>query len=163
MDGKDPVRAPRLVRNVEGNFVAQVRVGGVFRPKGNGEYRAGLVVTDGTYFITFERTAVKKPGEGQKPLRIAIQQGRACVGFGLDDRSVLTKPTYLRLERRGDTQFRAASSEDGKKWTPLEGGDMPDFDLRKVKVGVIAEATASGTFKPWFEDFQLTPLGGQTP
>ena len=30
---------------------------------------------------------------------------------------------------------------------------------RKVKVGVLAEATAPGTFKAVFDDFKLTPLG----
>src|SRR5262249_62109231 len=78
------------------------------------------------------------------------------------------KPGYLRLERKG-ASLDAAWSLDGKKWTrvPVGAGRGVTLD-RKLKVGVVAESTAPGVFKPEFDEFQLTvpgkpPKGGRAP
>jgi len=72
----------------------------------------------------------------------------------------LEKPAYLRLERRG-ALLNATWSLDGKTWTRLSlGKGTRGFVLgRKVKVGVVAESTTPGEFKPEFDQFQLTLPG----
>src|SRR5262249_6615698 len=58
---KGRLQAPHLLRSVEGDFAVQVRVGGNFRPTGrSGYHRAGLLVTDGTIFIKFEKAVAPK-------------------------------------------------------------------------------------------------------
>src|SRR5262245_65811935 len=50
---------PRLVRDVEGDFVAVVRVGGTFRPTGSdGNQAAGLLLSDGQTTFVLGRNAV---------------------------------------------------------------------------------------------------------
>src|SRR5436305_683493 len=46
------LHAPHLLRDVKGDFVAQVRVRGDFKPAGEeGYHRAGLLITDGNLFV----------------------------------------------------------------------------------------------------------------
>ena len=51
----------------------------------------------------------------------------------------------------------AKCSQDGKTWGRL-GNPVRLELLQKLKVGVVAEATAEGTFKVVFDNFKLTPL-----
>jgi hypothetical protein len=164
--------APRLLRDVEGDFVVQVRVVGSFRPlapaNGNtGYHQAGVLVTDGTDFVRVERVAIAGRAEkGHYYTVWPIGIGRPGLDFrgqasGLETvyqhGLALDKAAYLRVERRGDT-LRAASSEDGKKWTEVPIAERGTKWPSKLKVGVIAEATAPGEFEPVFDQFKLSPL-----
>jgi regulation of enolase protein 1 (concanavalin A-like superfamily) len=69
--------------------------------------------------------------------------------------------SYLQLERRGGTVLMRVSKE-GTEWktvnTTARQLDLP----RKLKVGVLVEARAREPFKAVFDQFRLTPLGGET-
>jgi hypothetical protein len=54
-----------------------------------------------------------------------------------------------------------SSRQGGKNWSPVDGPEKLELSW-KLKVGVVAEATAEGTFKAVFDQFRLTPLGGKT-
>jgi uncharacterized protein (TIGR03067 family) len=198
--------APRLLRDVEGDFSVQVRVGGDFLPKdlvgkaaGSGRM-AGLFLSNGVYDVPLELVVVAdesklgsrfprnpeevlppgyaRPGRGGNRAKRSLANGdgkvadRFLIGLPANRRAMmywdgppLGKPVYLRLDRIADVP-RHAYSLDGKKWTWLEdaGGGVQYRHLKlpgKLKVGVIAEATADGSFQPWFDQFKLTPLGGK--
>jgi hypothetical protein len=73
-------------------------------------------------------------------------------------------PAYLRLERRGDW-LTLLVSEDGKAWQRAQGPfSFRGFQIpQRLKIGVVAEATAEATFKAVFDNFKLTPLSGKSP
>jgi hypothetical protein len=65
----------------------------------------------------------------------------------------------LRLVRRGQV-FLTQGDLDGRGWKTWDESDP--FRLpRRVKVGVFAEATGTGTFRAVFDQFKLTPVGGK--
>jgi hypothetical protein len=63
----------------------------------------------------------------------------------------------IRLQRRG-SRLEVAASDDGEKWTTLDHYVKIRM-ARKLKVGVLAEATAAGTFKAVFGQFRLSQPG----
>jgi hypothetical protein len=144
--------APCLLRDVEGDFVVQVRVDGDFRPTGGDTFRrAGLLLTDGKVYLLVERA--NDPAEGfwigfgfaEEPPPVLDQSFGGPGGKG---------PAFLRMERRGDDKFQLKVSIDGKKWNRFVSEGVPM--ARKLKVGVIAEATAPGEFKPVFDSFRIS-------
>jgi hypothetical protein len=157
--------APRLLRDVRGNFIAQVRVAATFRPNGHAPpvcgLWAGIALIDRGQFVRVERKQVKSPFGLPQADNLSITRGQN--GFGVVTRGSrsnlsLSEPAYLRLERRGDL-LRALWSRDGKKW--LHVAEPPSVILPcRLKVGVFAKATAeAGLFKAVFDQFTLTPLG----
>jgi regulation of enolase protein 1 (concanavalin A-like superfamily) len=153
---RDRLNAPRLLRDVGGDFVVQVRVGGAFRPAAADTFqRAGILLTDGTDFLRVERDTNRTAADAESHL--VYRMGNLS-WFGADPAP--GRPVYLRLERRGDI-FWWAFSEDGERWTRFPGpGLLVTVKLpRKVKVGVVAEATAPVVFKPEFDQFRLSRPG----
>jgi hypothetical protein len=149
---------PHLLRDVEGDFVLQVRIGADFRPaelEGKDACRAaGIVLMDGTRGLdVIEWAAWGEPSEPGTERSFRVR-GR-MVMWGLDG-GPPGKPTHLRLERSGDC-LEAWCSPDGKEWSlPITWErSLP----RKLKVGVFAESTAPGVFKPTFDQFQLSRPG----
>jgi regulation of enolase protein 1 (concanavalin A-like superfamily) len=120
-----------LLRDVEGDFTMQVRVGALARPSSDKDScRAGLLLVD-----------VKSSARGSFWARLAGPP--------------IEKPAFLRLERRGSVLTRAFS-EDGKEWDSLRPVKVPLS--RKLKVGVVVENTTKGSWKAEFDEFKLTPL-----
>jgi regulation of enolase protein 1 (concanavalin A-like superfamily) len=150
--------APRLLRDVEGDFVVQVRVGGAFSKtfkeadENDKVYQgAGIIITDGKKAIKIER----------RSCRGTIMDGGSAFfsstgGRGRNKGPSLDKPAYLWFERRG-TQMQCWCSEDGEKWFGMVQGDMLELQSKKLKVGVIAEATTPAEFRPWFDHFLISP------
>jgi regulation of enolase protein 1 (concanavalin A-like superfamily) len=133
---------PRLLRDVEGDFVVQVRV----CPSG---HRAGLVLTGGLILFCFERS------DGPVPLVVTNLRKTRSYREG----PPLAKPAYLQLTRQDDL-LRVAYSEDGKAWIYLRTRFVIKPLPQGLKVGVVAEATAEGTFKAVFDQWKLSPLEG---
>jgi regulation of enolase protein 1 (concanavalin A-like superfamily) len=166
--------APRVLRDVDGDFLVQVRVGGDFRHEdlvGRGvERQAGLLLMDGKDFVSLEQTA----GLHQVPLllgRFSLRGGEVppAESAWFTHGPPPGQPVYLRFERRGGT-LTFSFSQTGREWTPARGqsawpiaqDQFAPLRLklsRKVKVGVIVEATAPGPFTARFDQFRLTPLG----
>lgn len=159
------MNSPRLLRDVEGDFVAQVRVSGTFQPSQNSTTNerlpfvgAGLLLmADEKTYIRLERAALVTCGAVKTYANWELREDAKWVMAG--DASVQPledKETYLRLERKGD-KLLASVSHDGKEWKeikPLEV-KLP----AKLKIGVAAGGTSMDVFAPRFDQFQLTQKG----
>jgi regulation of enolase protein 1 (concanavalin A-like superfamily) len=155
------MNAPRLLRDVEGDFVAEVRVGGTFRPaeKPAGDYHvsflaAGLLLMTGeNTYVRLEKASKHEGGETQTFANWELRgNGRWLQKGSPAVKPLEAKETFLRLERKGN-RLLGAIRQDGEKWhdlTPLEI-TLPT----KLKLGVAAINTSSETFAPRFDRFQL--------
>jgi regulation of enolase protein 1 (concanavalin A-like superfamily) len=148
--------APRLLREVEGDFVAQVRVSGAFQPVLGGEEEfpfqaAGLLLLADEGGVTrLQRVVLLRDGKAVSRVVREYSNG----GGRTDAAAGEAVPLRLRLERSGDW-LRAGFSEDGAAWTWLRPGT---FKLpRKVKVGVLAENSSAAGFTVEFDEFRLAP------
>jgi regulation of enolase protein 1 (concanavalin A-like superfamily) len=155
------MNAPRLLRTVEGDFVAEVRVGGKFVPSAASTLRerppylgAGLllITPDEKTYIRLDRAASRRDAVTTYASWELRRDGKWELPGTAD---VLLKEeghTYLRLERKGD-RILGAVSEDGKTWT-----EMKPLELKlpaKLKLGVRAGTTSTETFAPHFDRFKL--------
>lgn len=155
------LNAPRLLREVEGDFVAQVKVAGPLEPGAAGTrvksipyYGAGLVLwLDDANYIRFERGAGYR---NEKINTFATFESRRDGAFGARSNGKLAPgDAWLRLERHGRT-IDAATSPDGKTWTkhkPL----VVDWPT-KLKVGVAAVNSCLDPLTVRFESFSLKPV-----
>jgi regulation of enolase protein 1 (concanavalin A-like superfamily) len=155
------VSAPRVWREVRGDFTVTVRVTFPIRspvpPKHEDvpESRAsgGVVVwTDAENFMTVTRderaTSDEEPGEF---FRAEMSNGGVAGGFAAY--SATKGSGYLRVQRK-DKNLESSFSTDGKKWRPLclygvEWGD-------RVKVGVVAENSFKAPFDVAFDEYAIT-------
>ena len=151
--------APRVLREIDGDFIAQVMVSGNIRHEGQRTsdrflafHGAGIVLwlSDQTY-IRLERAGVR------------LQDGNfthyALFEFRKDgrmseasDMEIPDRDTYLRIERRGNHIYGLASP-DGITWgscTPI-AVSLP----KEVRVGVAAINTSSEALKVEFSDFDV--------
>lgn len=155
------MNSPRLLRDVEGDFVVQVRVRGTFRPSNGSTSNqrlpfvgAGLLLMkDDNTYIRLERAALVKGGEVKTYANWELRTDGKWVLAGAERVQPLEdKPTYLRLARKGD-KLLASVSHDGKEWKELKPLDvkLP----AKVKIGVSAGGTSMDVFAPRFDQFQL--------
>jgi regulation of enolase protein 1 (concanavalin A-like superfamily) len=145
------MNAPRLLRDVEGDFTAQVHV--------TGEFPDNSIVAAGLLLMADEKTYVRLE-RGRVGERAACYWEQRQDGKKMPDSAILFAPEtegYVLLERRGGKVF-GSHSTDGKAWTNLKPFDI---DLpQKVKIGVAALAI-SKPFAPSFDQFQLKQ--GQGP
>jgi len=158
------LNAPCLLRSITGNFSAQIRVGGVCPTVGKDTYKqAGLLVTDGTFFVKFLRVEGPEPNEvstvATPPMCYEVSEirGDSFTKYVRNPTPPLDMPVYLRLQRLGPT-IALASSRNGKDWDLVEDsmGRLENLKLQqKVEVGLVAESTGPGEFNPWFENFKL--------
>jgi regulation of enolase protein 1 (concanavalin A-like superfamily) len=152
------VNAPRVLRDVQGDFIVQVKVGGALKPGPNPSMpqrlpfnSAGLLVwLDSTSYVRLERAAIVRDGNVQPILLFEERNKSVPVMVGAIP--LEPRPTYLRLERRDGFLF-ASFGFDGTAWVPLKPvrRDLPE----KVKVGVAAVNTAAEPFTAELESFAL--------
>lgn len=161
--------APRLLREVNGDFVAQVRVSSSFHLSAkssiDGEepsVAAGLVLIPADEnCIRLEYGTYRKKGDQRRGVNYRMRGGLIYnmeVWGWMPGREEAGTPTegqiYLRLERRKDVIYHFISF-DGENWVddfnvgPIE--DLP----RKVKVGLAACSTSTEPFKATFDQFKL--------
>jgi regulation of enolase protein 1 (concanavalin A-like superfamily) len=157
--------APRVLQEVEGDFVAQVTVPGNFQPRENlavatnlQPWRsAGLLVwKDSGSRIRFERVHTVMNGKLMSCLYSeAVKDAKAVDGTYHE---VPYKATILRLERRQNRFIPSYSLDGGQTWLfkPFESYvvELP----AKVKVGVAAVNTTTNGFKAELEDLQIKRL-----
>jgi serine protease Do len=153
------MNAPRLLRDATGDFTAQVKVAGDFKPAGpstapGSPFVAGGLVAmapDGT-FLRLERTGVERNGTAEPTINWEArvngrQQGVSEMKLTPEDKTI-----YLRLRRTKD-RFFGGFSRDGTNWTelPLQDVKMP----ANLKVGVAAVTTSAAAFQAKFQEFRL--------
>ena len=158
--------APRVLQEVEGDFVATVKVTGEFKPgqkatkpTGYPFNGAGLLIwKDDKNCVRLERNIWWMPDQGMHacypPLLEYYKDGvyQNTNPPGTTDEFFKGRSTYVRLERKGD-KVAASYSHDGKEWMAVKEitVDLP----KKVHVGVAAVNSSDKPFTVEFEDFKI--------
>jgi regulation of enolase protein 1 (concanavalin A-like superfamily) len=167
--------APLVVREASGDFTMEVRVDDVFDPGGEstqpgrcGYIGAGLIVfADDRNYASIQRASLQWVGREARAytnfeLRV---NGELLRGGNTDDFAVdPTKPTWLRLERRGN-KILGAMSHDGKTWVygkPKELTD-PAWNRKDLVVGMSAWSTSKHPFTPTFSEFSVAETEKTAP
>jgi regulation of enolase protein 1 (concanavalin A-like superfamily) len=175
--GNGKVNAPRVLREVEGDFSAQVLVTGVVHPEkgtlipniaSTAPFQAGglIIWKDDQTMVRLERAGIVSRAKGEFATYSYLQ------AFADNKRhterkknkvinvatKIEEKDTWLRLVRK-EGKIYAAFSQDGEKsWTDLpESGFAMDLPV-KLKVGVAAIQTTTKDFTAEFKDFKITSL-----
>jgi regulation of enolase protein 1 (concanavalin A-like superfamily) len=161
--------APRILSDIEGDFVATVKIGGKVSHKGGlaskrfaPYHGAGLLVwVDEANYIRLERAYLPEPpgrqGPGTHYYNFEIRErGTRTQGAGLRGPD---RPTYLRLERRGG-RFLGSVSPNGKDWEEFQPQIRADLPAR-VRVGVVAVNSSTERFAATFEGLKVRKGGGK--
>jgi serine/threonine protein kinase/WD40 repeat protein/regulation of enolase protein 1 (concanavalin A-like superfamily) len=169
--------APRVVREVEGDFTVEVKVTCPIDPKtilpgASTTYQAAglLVAADGWHFLRVERNGFfrdwdQEPSFG-KTGRTSLSSNAPTIEYWTNRKIVAqhvdwsgTQPqlpgdsTWLRVERRGNA-LRTSISHDGQKWEEKQTIEtkLPS----RVQVGVLAVNSSGDEFQAEFSHFKLT-------
>jgi hypothetical protein len=159
------INAPRVLRSVEADFSATVKVSGDFQPgrratiPGYPFNGAGLLLwQDEQNFLRLERNLWWVPEVGRHacyPPLVEYYQGGRYQGTnpeGILEAFFQGRSTFLRLERIGN-RVTAAYSHDGKVWTTAR--EIAVTFPKKVFVGVAAVNSSDQPFSVEFEDFTV--------
>ena len=155
---KPEFNAPRVVREVEGDFSVTVRVEGAFQPGGTSTSAkyvpfngAGLFVwNDADNYIRLERAAILKNGKLITYAMFEEEEGGHQAGY--QGPGIPAGPVHLRLERRGG-RIVAAVGPDGEHWKTMKPYDVKWPPHLKVGIAVVSSSGLPMTAK--FVDFNL--------
>ncbi len=158
--------APRVLQEIDGDFILQVKVSGDFDPGNNPAVAgtvafcsAGLMIWENEEnYLRLERNLWYTPG-GQALQYPPLLEYWKSKKLAFNVRSTKEpffqgRSTHLRLERRGN-QILASLSHDGFQW--LAGKPVNTEFSKKVKVGILAINTSKRPLMAEFEEFRLTP------
>jgi len=153
--------APRVLREVEGDFIAEVKVSAVAPPRSSSLVparrafcAAGLLLwLDAGNYIRLERAGMVLDGKSLTFANFESRKDRRFERVGdASEHPLDGEETYLRLERRGGTVI-ASVSPDGDRWTSLK--PMPLDMPSRVQIGIASTHNTSSPFEPGFEGFRL--------
>jgi regulation of enolase protein 1 (concanavalin A-like superfamily) len=158
--GPKSTNAPRVLREIEGDFDAEVTVQGPVPANMNSLvqgrapfFAAGLLVwQDAKNYLRIARGFLR--GQCYPNWQ---QHGNGQVVHDLGHNMPLDArlTTSLRLKRRGDT-FTASYSQDGKEWKELPPAKA-DYG-NKLNVGVVAIQNTAAGYEAVFEGLKITSL-----
>jgi len=149
---------PRVMRDVEGDFVVTVKVTGEFKPGGkstnprtvafNG---AGIVVwSDPDNYIRLERAAIPR---GANPYTyINFEQFEGGAHGATHSEGMKEGDCWVRMERKG-SRIHGSISSDGTTWKELK--PIQTVWPAKLKVGLIVISSSGLPFSCAFEDYEL--------
>jgi regulation of enolase protein 1 (concanavalin A-like superfamily) len=155
------MNAPRTLRSVEGDFIAQVEVSGSF-PAGAASlvstrrpfHGAGLLLwLDEKNYVRLERSKLVFEGENMSYANFECRTDGEFIRKGdATEHPLSDGTTHLRLERCGDKLYGYVSS-NGVDWTAMEliTTDLP----KRVLIGVAAGHNTSSPFEPEFRGFKV--------
>lgn len=154
--------APRLLQDVEGDFIAEVKVETAFQlgtAQGGDFYQgAGLILLkDERNYVRLEQAATLPPGEKTPRIVAALELRldgtppaniRSAAPFYLDPKET---SCLLRIERRG--RILAGYVITSSAWAPVLNQviDLPP----KLKLGLIATNTSASPVTSTFTSFQM--------
>jgi RNA polymerase sigma factor (sigma-70 family) len=155
----DSLNAPRVLRDIDGDFIADLEVQGAFKPGGVSKdpnylpfVGAGLLLwSDEANYIRLERAAIVRNHQLVPYVLFQERKDRRLVPAG----GGIPAPNgtaLLRLERRGD-QITAFVSAGGSEWRAF-----PPRTVRfgpKVKLGVAAISNSSDPFTVTMTSFRV--------
>lgn len=155
------MNCPRVLRNIRGDFIAQVKVLGNVRHAGNRTsdqylaYHGGglLLWQDGNTYLRLERAAiVDQHGSPVHYANFELRKNGKRAETEKSSVMIPDKNTYVRLERRGGNVFGSVS-HDGIHWYSY---DPIKVELNKdLKLGIIAVNTSTEPFKVEFAEWEL--------
>jgi regulation of enolase protein 1 (concanavalin A-like superfamily) len=152
--------APRVWREVTGDFTVALRVSFPIRPMIPPKHQnvtqsrasGGLVVwADDDDFVTVTRDERETDGEPAEFFRAEANCGGRARGYA--EYRAPAEFGYLQLQRKGK-EVTSHFSSDGKKWKPLFTFEAGWSDA--VKVGVVAENSYNAEFTATFTEYTLT-------
>jgi regulation of enolase protein 1 (concanavalin A-like superfamily) len=161
----DKLNAPRVMREVTGDFTMTVKVIGTFKPgtkstnpKAVPYIGAGIVVwQDSDNYVFLGRAAINRNG---KISEFAAFEEREWGSRGaLNNRGIDPGGVYLRLERRNN-RLLGYTSKDGRSWSRLD--PMEPTYPSTLKVGLYAINGCTEPISVQFDNFQFTE-GAATP
>ena len=142
-----PMNAPRVLRHVQGDFTAGVRVLGRLEPGRSRTthydpyHGAGLIVwQDPSNYLRLERAVGFIKGRHRPYINYEVRDGGRLVvsrGVTIADRSL-----FLKLRRQG-LAFSAWYSHDGRRWVDL--GRVDATFAERVEVGLVAVNSSKRT------------------
>jgi regulation of enolase protein 1 (concanavalin A-like superfamily) len=149
---------PRVMREVEGDFVITVKVVGDFRAAGksvnprvvpfNG---AGILVwSDPDNYIRLERAAVNR--KGKVSTYVNFEEFEGAARGASHNEGMMGGNCWLRMERKG-SRIHGSISFDGTTWKELK--PIQTVWPAKLKVGVSATSSSDQPFEVAFEEFQF--------
>jgi RNA polymerase sigma factor (sigma-70 family) len=155
------MNAPRVLREVEGDFIVQVKVSGEYPngsvsvvPSRRSFHGAGLVLwQDENNYIRLERAKLSDGDENTSYGSFELRKDGQFERVGTTGEVPLAdQEAFLRLERHGD-KVLAAVGADGIRWTWFEPLNVAL--ARKLKVGLVAGHNTSTGFAPEFSEYKL--------
>lgn len=152
------MNAPRVMRTVDRDFIAQVRVAGPLNPQGESTIATRLPFNGAGLFLAgregdhvrLERGAIFRDGKVLTYVNFEQRDGDQYRNHG--GIAVPNRDLYLRLERYADQLFGSVSL-DGVRWTPLT--PLPLRRDQMFSVGLAAISTSSAPFVARFEEFGI--------
>jgi regulation of enolase protein 1 (concanavalin A-like superfamily) len=151
--------SPMVLIDVEGDFVAQVKVAGEVMPGRTpvekmpfAFHGAGLLLwKDKDNYVRLERAGAGAHGHPHThQILVEVCKDGKPAGHNYVDWP--PGPTYLRMERR-KADLLCSHSEDGQSWIPDKA--LGSLFRGKVSVGVSASNTSKKAFPARFEEFTL--------
>ena len=149
--------APRVLREVKGDFTAQVAVLPFYRPGANEEWvGTGLVVwKDRDHFVRFALLSYEAEVH---VLSVGLyHQGKLKAHKQIDFADKEKLPIWLRVEKR-DGRLRFVYSTDAKKWhdAPIAADDAWPGEL---KVGVYASNSTTAAYWGRYRNLEIKEPG----
>jgi regulation of enolase protein 1 (concanavalin A-like superfamily) len=158
-EARNRFNAPRVMREVAGDFVARVKVTLDWNLTSGSSYNgAGLVVWDSeNQYLRLERNRYVRGSEPRGPFSgvapLYDVNGQRAPGWkSLPDEFYRGRSTWLRIERDG-TRITTSVSHDGLTWVQT-GAYATQFPHR-VQVGLLVINTSPRGCVAEFEDFKL--------
>jgi regulation of enolase protein 1 (concanavalin A-like superfamily) len=156
-EGRDKLNSPRVLQEVKGDFVAQVKVNSFPIPAENTSTSLGicfvssglLIWLDGDNFIRMDRAALAGLATPAVLFELYKDGKQASQNF----QEVEDKGTQLRITRSG-TKLTFETGEDGNKWTAVHSEEVTLPGM--VNVGVLAINTTTREFAPQLEGLAVT-------
>lgn len=152
--------APRVMREIEGDFVAQVKVTGNWQPNNTSYARAaGLVVWDSPkQYLRHERCHFIHSGTGEHACFKApvydVNYRRVSDANAGSNAHYQGTSTWLLMQRKGQTIHTWIKHERGSDWQHT--GSVTTQFPRRVQVGIDAINRSSTEFTVLFEDLRIT-------
>jgi regulation of enolase protein 1 (concanavalin A-like superfamily) len=158
------LNSPRVLREVEGDFVIKVKVEGEFKPaekstnpRGVPYHGAGILIwSDSDNFIRLERGALLR--RNKITTTVAFEEREGGYRGAVHNITSQPGPVYLRLERKGSRISGAVSTNDSN-WSVLKPIDT--VWPAKLKVGLSAVSSSGQPFVAEFTEYSLRTNGGR--
>ena len=158
--------APRVLAEVEGDFVMEVTVHPIPRPAGSHYTGSGLPWCSAGLVAMIDENNYVRLDRGGMPHGKAATEHQLVFDFAeggsMKEGHMMRetawepeKPVRFRFECRG-ARLHAALSHDGEMWQPLYPKNIWRWPAR-IRVGVLALNTSTRPATMRFSDFKLTP------